>query len=374
MPYAPFAALRDRVRVGAPLPFNVRNADGTLLLARNQPIRSHAELDSLFERGTLVDLDEVLSPAERVAAAPREQLPRLWDECFGRIDDALRDCGHERFADALDEAGAPVAALVARDPDLALFQVLRADASPLLRYGIDHSTHTAIVCQLVATRLGWDGASRERVFKAALTMNVSMLELQGTLAVQATPPTRAQREQILAHPQRSVELLEASGVRDREWLDAVLQHHELPDGSGYPQGLTLIGDLAQLVRRADIYTAKLSPRGSRDTVAADRVGREMFMSDPGHPMVAALVKEFGLYPPGCFVILASGETAMVVQRGAAVNNPIVTVLGTARGEPCPEPLRRDTSFPAYAVKSVLPARHLPQAVQPDALARLMVQA
>lgn len=374
MPYAPFAALRDRVRVGAPLPFNVRNADGTLLLARNQPIRSHAELDSLFERGTLVDLDEVLSPAERVAAAPREQLPRLWDECFGRIDDALRHCGHERFADALDEAGAPVAALVARDPDLALFQVLRADASPLLRYGIDHSTHTAIVCQLVATRLGWDGASRERVFKAALTMNVSMLELQGTLAVQATPPTRAQREQILAHPQRSVELLEASGVRDREWLDAVLQHHEVPDGSGYPQGLTQIGDLAQLVRRADIYTAKLSPRAGRDAVAADRAGREMFMSDPGHPMVAALVKEFGLYPPGCFVILASGETAMVVQRGAAVNNPIVTVLGTARGEPCPEPLRRDTSFPAYAVKSVLPARHLPQAVQPDALARLMVQA
>jgi hypothetical protein len=91
-------------------------------------------------------------------------------------------------------------------------------------------------------------------------------------------------------------------------------------------------------------------------------------------MVAALVKEFGLYPPGCFVILASGETAMVVQRGAAVNNPIVSVLSTARGEPCPEPLRRDTSFPAYAVKSVLPVHHLPRTVQPEALAQLIVQA
>jgi hypothetical protein len=151
MPYAPLAALRDRIRVGAPLPFNVRNADGTLLLARHQPIHSRAELDSLFERGTLVDLDEALSAAERVAAAPREALPRLWNDCFGRVDDALRSCGHERFREALDEASAPVAALVARDPDLALFQVLRADASPLLRYGIDHSTHTAIVCQLVAT-------------------------------------------------------------------------------------------------------------------------------------------------------------------------------------------------------------------------------
>jgi len=374
MPYAPLAALRDRIRVGAPLPFNVRNADGTLLLARSQPIRSRDELNSLIERGTLVDLDEVLSPAERVAAAPREQLPQLWDDCFSRVDDVLRSCGHERFRDALDEASAPVAALVARDPDLALFQVLRADASPLLRYGIDHSTHTAIVCQLVATRLGWDGESRQRVFKAALTMNVSMLELQGTLAAQATPPTRAQREQILSHPQRSVEMLAASGVGDRDWLDAVLQHHEAVDGSGYPQGLTQIGELAQLVRRADIYTAKLSPRAGRDAIAADRAGREMFMSDPGHPMVAAMVKEFGLYPPGSFVLLASGETAMVVQRGAAVNNPIVTVLSTGRGEPCPEPLRRDTSFPAYAVKSVLPSRHLARPLPTDALARLMVAA
>jgi len=374
MPYAPLAALRDRIRVGAPLPFNVRNADGTLLLARNQPIGSRDELDSLFERGTLVDLDEVLSPVERVAAAPREQLPALWNECFGRVDDALRSCGHERFRDALDEASAPVAALVARDPDLALFQVLRNDASPLVQYGVNHSTHAAIVCRLVAARLGWDDATQQRVFKAALTMNVSMLELQGTLAAQPTPPTRVQREQILAHPQRSVEMLSASGVNDRDWLDAVLQHHEVPDGSGYPQGLTQIGDLAQLLRRADIYTAKLSPRAGREAIAADRAGREMFMSEPGHPMVAAMVKEFGLYPPGCFVLLANGETAMVVQRGAAVNNPIVAVMNTARGEPCAEPLRRDTSFPAYAVKSVLPARHLPRAVQPDALLRLMVAA
>jgi hypothetical protein len=29
-------------------------------------------------------------------------------------------------------------------------------------------------------------------------------------------------------------------------------------------------------------------------------------------MTAALVKEFGIYPPGCFVRLASGELAMVI--------------------------------------------------------------
>lgn len=372
MAYAPLAALRDRVTVGAPLPFNVRNADGTLLLARDQVLRDERELASLFERGTLVDLDEVYTPAERVATAPREELPRLWEECFDRVDEVLHSCGHAHFRAALDEASAPVAALVERDPDLALFRVLRSDTSPLVQYGVNHSIHAAIVCQLVAKRLGWDADSTQRVFKAALTMNVSMLELQGTLAFQATPPTSAQREQILSHPQRSVEMLRQSGITDQEWLDAVLQHHEAPDGTGYPYGLTEIGDLAQLIRRADIYTAKLSPRAGREAISADRAGREMFMSEPGHPMVAALVKEFGLYPPGCFVMLTSGEIGMVVKRGPAVNNPIVAVMTTAKGEPCAEPIRRDTSFPAYAVKSVLPARHVPARAQQEMIAQLLV--
>lgn len=368
MQYAPLAAVRHRIAVGMPLPFNVRDADGTLLLARDQRIDTLDALEALFERGTLVDLSELQTAVERIQTAPRVELPRLWNECFVRVGHVLMNTRHERFRDALHEASEPVAALVERDPDLAIFKVLRQDANPLKQYGVNHSMHTAIVCQLVAMRLGWDDDDTQRVFKAALTMNVSMLDLQGVLAHQVAPPTREQREAILSHPMRSVEMLQAAGIRDRDWLDAVAQHHEVPDGSGYPQGLTEINELAGLVRRADIYTAKLSARGHRDAVTADRAGREMFMHEPGHPMVAALVKEFGLYPPGCFVELASGETGMVVKRGHAVNNPIVAVMANAKGQPYREPLHRDTSFPAYAVKAVLPARHMPVLRHDDELA------
>jgi hypothetical protein len=96
------------------------------------------------------------------------------------------------------------------------------------------------------------------------------------------------------------------------------------------------------------------------------------MSEPGHPMVAAIVKEFGLYPPGCFVELASGETGMVVKRGHAVNNPIVAVMANARGQPYPEPIRRDTSYPAYAVKTAIAAHHMPVPVKVQEVAMLAV--
>jgi hypothetical protein len=159
-----------------------------------------------------------------------------------------------------------------------------------------------------------------------------------------------------------------AGVTDADWLAAVGDHHEAPGGCGYPAGLQTVGELATLVRRADIYTAKLSPRAGRNAIAADRAGRLMFMQEPGHPMVAALVKEFGVYPPGCFVRLASGETGMVVRRGASVVAPVVAVLGAPGG--AGQPQRRDTSQKAYAVQSVLegPPTEVPPSVLPAMLA------
>ena len=210
----------------------------------------------------------------------------------------------------------------------------------------------------------------QKVFKVALTMNLSMLELQGQLAAQTEPPTAAQREAIHSHPQRSVEMLQLSGITDSEWLDAVAHHHVAPDGTGYPAGQRHVNDLAALVRRADIYTAKLSPRSSRDAMAADRAGRAMFMYDPGNSMTAALVKEFGVYPPGCFVKLVSGETAVVVKRGPSVITPLVAALTTPSGAALADPLSRDTSRREWAIAGVIGENSVSVRLTPEKLMKL----
>ncbi len=353
MQCSPLSLVKQRICVGAPLPFNIRDHDQTLLLAKGQMVETTAQLEALFDRGALVDVAELLSASDRVRLARPEDLPGLWTTCLERINTTLQAPQHSGFRDALDASSAPVLALVARDPDLAIFQVLRQQGNQHLQYGVNHSTHAAITAWLVARRLGWAADEAQTAFKAALTMNLSMLELQGVLAQQKTPPTPAQRALIMAHPGHSQHLLEQAGVANRDWLTAVAQHHEAHDGSGYPLGLREPSDIAALVRRADIYTAKLSPRAHRDAVAADKAGRMMFMQEPGHPMVAALVKEFGVYPPGCFVKLQSGETGLVVKRGATVMTPIVAVLSTPYGTPLRTPERRDTSQKAYAVHAVL---------------------
>jgi len=364
MQCSPLSLVQERLQLGVPLPFNIRDHDQTLLLARGQRVQTSEQLQALLERGALVDIDELLSPADRIRRASAAELPGLWTHCLGQVNDTLRNAHDEGFRDALESAATPVLALVERDPDLAIFQVLRQPGNQHLEYGLNHSTHAAITAWLVAQRLGWSAADAQRAFKVALTMNISMLELQGQLAVQPTPPTDEQRAAIEAHPHFSRVMLEMAGVADTDWLDAVGDHHEAPDGSGYPAGRQTVGELADLVRRADIYTAKLSPRAGRNAIAADRAGRQMFMQEPGHPMVAALVKEFGVYPPGCFVRLASGETGMVVRRGVSVAAPIVAMLGTRNGTKVGQPERRDTSQKAHAVQSVLegPPTEVPPSV------------
>lgn len=356
MPLVPLASIAHRIRLGHPLDLEIRDPDGTLLLARGQRVPGQAQLQALLERGAGVDPSQLLTPLQALQQLPRHLLPAQWGRCLGRVAQALQQAPHPRFESALDEAAQPVLALIERDPDLAIFQVLRQDACADVAYGVRRSLHSGIAAWLVAQRLGWAPADAERAFKVALTMNVSMLALQGELATQPHPPSPAQREALRAHPRCSSELLAAGGVRDADWLHGVERHHEVEDGSGYPRGCTDVGELASLARRVDVYTAKLASRAARDALAADRAGRQMFMQDPGHPMTAALVKEFGIYPPGCCVRLASGATGIVVERGPLVTTPVVALLTRPDGTPLPLPERADTAQREHAIVAVLGQR------------------
>jgi len=87
-------------------------------------------------------------------------------------------------------------------------------------------------------------------------------------------------------------------------------------------------------------------------------------------MVAALVKEFGIYPPGCCVRLASGEVGLVVKRGPATNTPVVASVINGRGEPMMDPVRRTTDAAQHAVVEVLDEKNLKVRVSRERLAAI----
>ncbi len=348
------AAHRNQVRIGQPLPFGICDVDGRLLLARGQLIDSIAQFEGLLERGAYIFRDLAAEAAERIQQARPSQLPALWTESADQVARLLRAKVDPQYHRAVDVVAQPVLALVQRDPDLAIFQVVRADEGVMQHYASRHALHAAIASHLGALRMGWGADTGKLLFRAALTMNLAMADLQNRLAQQVSPPSTQQRQLIHDHPGRSAELLGAGGVTQADWLDAVARHHERPDGSGYPHGLTDVGELALLLNQADEFTARFSPRAARPGLAPDAAVREFFQADPKNPMTASIVKEFGLYPPGVAVRLKTGEVGIVMRRGQKATAPIVAVITTRQGDALMTPQRRDTADPAHAVVSVVP--------------------
>jgi HD-GYP domain-containing protein (c-di-GMP phosphodiesterase class II) len=77
--------------------------------------------------------------------------------------------------------------------------------------------------------------------------------------------TEEETSEIRKHPQLGYDALAAQGDFPPEMLDVVLHHHELLDGTGYPDRLRGEGitDIVRLTTIADIYAALVEKRAYR---------------------------------------------------------------------------------------------------------------
>jgi putative nucleotidyltransferase with HDIG domain len=116
-----------------------------------------------------------------------------------------------------------------------------------------------------AQHLGMREDDQRRLTRAALLHDVgkafvpvAILDKQGKL-------TEEEVAEVRSHPRRGYDALKAQGGFPPEMLDVVLHHHELLDGSGYPEGLagSEISDIVRLTTVVDIYAALVEKRAYR---------------------------------------------------------------------------------------------------------------
>jgi len=357
----PLPQVRDLLHIGHPLPFRVLDAQGRLLLNEGQVLADEAQFDALGERGAwaeraLVEAERAAqaAAAQKKATAPAQSLFDRWERLLWEFDKLTRSLVRKQVpGSAVLAFHATLQELVDKDPDAALFLCVRQADRRFALYALTHSLHCAVLVLLTGRQLGWPDDKLSALTCAALTMNLSILELQATMAEQDTPPTARQLEQIRAHPEATVQLLRASGVADELWLTAIAEHHEQPGGGGYPLGLTEVGDLSQVLRAADVYMAKISPRAKRPPMTAQAATRQLFQQQPGDPLAMAMIKSLGVHPPGSLVVLVSGEVGVAIRRPAKGMHPLVATLSDRNGKPAGETHRRDTSAPEFAVQGPL---------------------
>jgi HD-GYP domain-containing protein (c-di-GMP phosphodiesterase class II) len=359
----------SQIKVGSPLPFGVRDENAKLLLARGQMIATDSQLEALLARGIYADKEEIRALAEKRSDAPERKrltLFDLWEQAIWRLERLLGSLEEPDFAKRSDEFAVQLMELVQRDPDIGIYLSVRQDTRRLNLYGLTHSLHCALLCQLMATRLAWPDERIRMLVKSALTMNLSILDVQGRYAVHGRLG-EAQRAQLRAHPEQAVARLRAAGVSDEEWLQTVLEHHERKGGGGYPSNLSEVSEGAEVLRMADVFMAKISTRSERPALPIQDAARQMFAEAGASPAAAAIIKEYGIYPPGNYVQLVSGEMAIVIRRGATAHTPIAAAITDKSGMPSVSTARRDTSQPAYAIKALGDAKALVLRMPPERL-------
>lgn len=355
MKLVPLSEVSHVLQPGVTLPWGVRDGNGTLLLAKGHVLGDAKALETLLARGVFVDAAEAAGTPKRVEPPKEEEsLHSLWVSLEARLGTVLRTTSDPLFLDRVNEAIGKIILMANGNVDLLIFLIMRHDHSRMANYGVSHSLHAAALSSLLSKRLDWPEAQRRSVVGAALTMNVSMLDLQGRLAIGGVPPTNEERAIISRHSINSAEILRTAGLTDPVWLDAVEQHHEEVGGTGYPYKVEQPTPEARLVRVVDTFTAKHSPRAGRTPQPAQKAARDLYIQSMGDPFVGLLIKEFGIYPPGCYVKLASGEMAIVTHRGATANAPIVAAITNKNGDQLTTPIRRDTALAAHAILSTVP--------------------
>jgi len=157
--------------------------------------------------------------------------------------------------------------------------------------------HCLLVTGLAAEFAGslrFAGNDQKHVIRGALLHDlgkaripVAILNKPGALTAEETAIMRT-------HPAFGYELLREQGEHDYEpeLLEVVLRHHELLDGSGYPDGLAgaQINDLVRLVTICDIYAALIERRPYRPAMEPARAFK--ILQEMDGKLESALVRAF----------------------------------------------------------------------------------
>ncbi|MET3414855.1 HD domain-containing phosphohydrolase [Methylobacterium sp. 1030] len=127
--------------------------------------------------------------------------------------------------------------------------------------------HCLIVTGLAAafaTKLGFVDLDSYRLTKAALLHDVGKTRISAAILNKPGRLTDEQMAVMRTHAALGYDMLVDSGFSP-EMLQVVRSHHEMLDGSGYPDGLQApeIPDLVRLVTICDIYGALIEPRPYR---------------------------------------------------------------------------------------------------------------
>lgn len=125
-----------------------------------------------------------------------------------------------------------------------------------------HSLFVTGFAVAFAQHLGMREADQRRLARAALIHDVGKAFVPAAILDKVEPLTAEEEAILAAHARVGFDTLSSQGDFPLEMLDVVLHHHELLDGSGYPEGISdqQITDIVRVITMIDIFSQLVEER------------------------------------------------------------------------------------------------------------------
>lgn len=184
-----------------------------------------------------------------------------------------------------------------------------------------HALNVSMLALILGKAMGFDAATLQLIGIAAVFHDIGKEDIPSRILLKTEPLTHPEETLIRQHCETGARMAARGGLPEAA-VQAILQHHENLDGSGYPSGLAgeSIGRLARVVSIANYYDTLCNPPNITLAVTPYEALSNMFAKrkswfDAG--MLGRLVHVLGVYPPGSIVRLSSGATGMVISVNSA---------------------------------------------------------
>ncbi len=180
-----------------------------------------------------------------------------------------------------------------------------------------HSLNVSILCMMLVKGLELNSVQAGLLATGALLHDIGLSEIPDRVLKKSpeeqTKPERELRGRHIEYGSRIGRRLDLAP----EVLAIIEQHHELADGTGYPQGLTLeqIAPLARVVALVNFYDTLCNPVDFSQAMTPHEALSFIFarrQSQFDASVLQLLIHSLGVYPPGSIVRLSDESIAMVV--------------------------------------------------------------
>ncbi|MDH4224929.1 MAG: HD domain-containing protein [Deltaproteobacteria bacterium] len=180
-----------------------------------------------------------------------------------------------------------------------------------------HCIRVAILSLAVGSHIGFNIKDMKTLGMGAMLHDIGKMKLPRQVAEKTAPLNEQEYQKYKEHALLGARLLDDSQEIEKNALLILLHHHERPDGTGFPQGLSndTISAYARIVSIADAFDNLLhKPQSTEQLTPHDTL--HILRQWGGKALDGDLVEQFiaamGIYPAGSLVRLSDHRLAIVL--------------------------------------------------------------